>query len=197
MSQNILKASHIELQGYRRCGRKRDGDVSLIIFKLPIWANTLRERAAKESIETATASNGVSRTYAMVSSHYSRRQLLANAPIAASRASWCAFQSGDHFRTHARMTLTGLSCCSGRQVALLSASKMKVPPGLMAIVSRMRSLSSHATMQAWLHSPSTKRMTLPAGPVGPGGPAGPASPASPFAPLVVLGASEQLPKAIP
>src|SRR6266481_6574504 len=125
MSQNILKASHIELQGYRRCGRKRDGDVSLIIFKLPIWANTLRERAAKESIETATASNGVSRTYAMVSSHYSRRQLLANAPIAASRASWCAFQSGDHFRTHARMTLTGLSCCSGRKVALLSASKMK------------------------------------------------------------------------
>src|SRR5258707_3200686 len=111
------------------------------------------------------------------------------------RASWCAFQSEDHFRAHARMTLTGLFCCSGRKVALLSASKMKVPPGLMAIVSMMRSLSSHATTQAWLHSPSTKRMTLPTGPAGPGGPAGPASPASPFAPLIVLGASEQLPNA--
>jgi hypothetical protein len=48
MSQNILNATHIELQGYRRCGRKRDGDVSLIIFKLPIWANTLRESGKGE-----------------------------------------------------------------------------------------------------------------------------------------------------
>jgi len=95
----------------------------------------------------------------------------------------------DHFRTHARMTLTGLSCCSGRKVALLSASKMKVPPGLMANVSRMRSLSSHATIQGWRHSPSTKRMAVlsPAGPAGPGGPSGPGGPWSPLSPFWATG----------
>jgi hypothetical protein len=94
------------------------------------------------------------------------------------RTSVATREPGDHLRTHARMALTGLSCCSGRKVALLSASKMNVPPGLIAIVSRMRSLSSHATIQGWRHSPSTKRMEVlsPAGPAGPGGPSGPGGP---------------------
>src|SRR5262247_2267463 len=40
---------------------------------------------------------------------------------------------------------------------------MKVPPGPMANVLRIRSLASHATVQVWRHSPSTKRMTVPPG----------------------------------
>src|SRR5262249_13043158 len=39
-----------------------------------------------------------------------------------------------------------------------------------------------ATVQAWRHSPSTKRMTVPLGPTGPAGPAGPGGPCSPFSP---------------
>src|SRR5947208_968722 len=47
----------------------------------------------------------------------------------------------------------------------------------------MRSFASHATVQAWRHSPSTKRMTVPLGPGGPGGPAGPAAPGGPGSPF--------------
>src|SRR5258705_2652981 len=47
----------------------------------------------------------------------------------------------------------------------------------------MRSFASNATVQAWRHSPSTKRMTVPLGPDGPGGPAGPAGPGGPGSPF--------------
>src|SRR5262249_31591081 len=56
----------------------------------------------------------------------------------------------------ATTTLTATPCREGRNVARASSSKTKVPPGLMACVLRIRSLASHATVQAWRHSPSTK-----------------------------------------
>lgn len=75
---------------------------------------------------------------------------------------------------------------------------------MMAYVVRMRSFSSQATLQAWRHSPSTNRMTVPVGPAGPAGPPGPAgprspslpaSPFSPFSPLIASKPSEQPPSA--
>src|SRR5262249_22834040 len=87
-----------------------------------------------------------------------------------------------HLGAQATTTLTATPCRCGRNVARLSSSKTKVPPGLMAWVVRIRSLASHATVQAWRHSPSTKRMTVPLGPTGPGGPAAPGGPCSPFSP---------------
>src|SRR5262245_39398806 len=90
--------------------------------------------------------------------------------------------AGDYFGTQATMTLMATPCRCGRNVARLSSSKTKVPPGLRAWVLRIRSLASQATVQAWRHSPSTKRMTVPPGPAGPAGPAGPGGPCSPFSP---------------
>src|SRR5262245_10038837 len=87
-----------------------------------------------------------------------------------------------HLGAQATTTLTATPCRCGRNVARPSSSKTKVPPGLMAWVVRIRSLASHATVQAWRHSPSTKRMTVPLGPTGPGGPAAPGGPCSPFSP---------------
>src|SRR5215831_18621482 len=68
-----------------------------------------------------------------------------------------------YFSAHARTTLAEAPCRWGRNVARFSSSKMKVPPGPMANALRIRSLASHATVQVWRHSPSTKRMTVPLG----------------------------------
>src|SRR5215470_15109190 len=87
-----------------------------------------------------------------------------------------------HLGAQATTTLTATPCRCGRNVARPSSSKTKVPPGLMAWVLRIRSFASHATVHAWRHSPSTKRMTVPPGPAGPAGPAGPGGPCSPFSP---------------
>ena len=88
--------------------------------------------------------------------------------------------------TQAKITLAETPCRCGRKVALLSASKTKVPPGLIAKLFRMRSLSSHAIVHACRHSPSTKRIIVPlkpTGPAAPGGPGGPGDPGGPWSPF--------------
>jgi hypothetical protein len=58
-----------------------------------------------------------------------RRDQFGRAPVSRYRRVAVA---ASHLGTQARMTLAATPCRWGRKVALLSASKVKVPPGLMA-----------------------------------------------------------------